>query len=240
MGKKGRKCSQMNHFSTKCPLLQPRRGHIKQINNGTSDEEFILMIENVNSIEEKLYAEIQIEGKTVRFQLDCGSTVNVLPEEIYKQVCSDPHLSMLQKADMTLVMFNKTECHLLGKRRLSVRNPKNNKRYNIEIVVVQGNLNPILGAKVIQGMNMITVNRENIAAVDSETQNKSIQEKYSDVFNGLGKLSGKLHLEIDSSTAPVKLPTRKVPIAMRAPLEKEALQTDRPRCVSQLTGFPHS
>ncbi|XP_048745965.2 uncharacterized protein K02A2.6-like [Ostrea edulis] len=222
-GKTCRKCNKMNHFSSKCLQTKPKskREHVKQVNQESSDEEFILMIENVNAIEKKIFAEIEIGNDTVKFQLDCGSTVNVLPEKIYKEVCNDPYLRMLQKADMTLVMFNKSECQPLGKRRISVRNPKNNKKYNIEIVVVEGNLNPILGAKAVQGMKMITVNTENIAAIESASQSNFIIEKYSDVFNGLGKLDGKLHLDVDKSVTPVKLPTRKVPIAMKAPLKSE-------------------
>ena len=45
--------------------------------------------------------------------------------------------------------------------------------------------------------------------------------QYTDVFTGKGKLEGLLHLEIDKNVQSVQLPTLKVPIALREPLNRE-------------------
>ena len=49
----------------------------------------------------------------------------------------------------------------------------------------------------------------------------SLLADYKDVFVGQGKLEEKLHLTLDNSVAPVILPVRKVPIAIKEPLKKE-------------------
>ena len=50
---------------------------------------------------------------------------------------------------------------------------------------------------------------------------EEIQEKYADVFQDLGKLDGKLHLEVKENVRPVQLPPRKIPIALKSKLKGE-------------------
>ena len=49
-------------------------------------------------------------------------------------------------------------------------------------------------------------------------------DKHADVFNdGLGRLPGLVHLEVDSHHKPVVLPAQKIPVSVRDQF-KEALQ----------------
>jgi hypothetical protein len=50
---------------------------------------------------------------------------------------------------------------------------------------------------------------------------KQIEEKFKNVFNGEGKLEGKLHLEIDPNVKPIQLPVRKVLVAVKEKLKFE-------------------
>lgn len=52
---------------------------------------------------------MRLRDETVKFQLDCGATVNILPADIYQQVFNDPRMERLQPTQTTLVMFNKSE-----------------------------------------------------------------------------------------------------------------------------------
>ncbi|KAK3084785.1 hypothetical protein FSP39_018986 [Pinctada imbricata] len=218
-GKECSICHNLNHFAKKCPFNDRKAKRQQKVNfvDDDSSSEEVLQVETINDIQKRLYAELEIEGQRVKFLLDCGATVNVINESLYKSLYRDDNLSGLRKDDMTLVMFNKTEVKPTGTRRVSVRNPKNRKKYSIEMVVVPGNLKPILGSKVIQGMKMITVNQENIAAVEST----DVLERFTDVFQGLGKFQGTLHLDIDKSIPPTKIPTRKVPLAVKKLLKEE-------------------
>ena len=49
-------------------------------------------------------------------------------------------------------MYNNTVIKPIGKIRFSLRNPKNNKKYNLEFQIVKEENSPVLGAKAIQGM----------------------------------------------------------------------------------------
>ena len=90
----------------------------------SSDYEYVQTVEKVHSVskKKKITAQMVFNNQTVQFQVDCGSSVNILPETLYKKLCSDPE--NLIEANMTLVMFNKSETKPLGKKRLTLRNPR--------------------------------------------------------------------------------------------------------------------
>lgn len=107
---------------------------------------------------------------------------------------------------------------------LQVANPRNRKRYKLEFIVVKKNAyRPILGCKASQEMELITGQHHNILAID-ETRSwteEQIKQDYADVFHGDGLCSGKLKLEVDERVEPVKLPKRRVPVALYNPLKEE-------------------
>ena len=88
---------------------------------------------------------------------------------------------------------------------LTLRNPKNRRKYSVEFIAVKDNLTPLLGAKVIQQMGLIEVHEENferVAATKTESQKTltahEIIEEYNDVFEGeLGTLEGMQHLDVE-------------------------------------------
>ena len=126
-------------------------------------------------------------------------------------------------------MYNKTEEKPIGKKRVQVVNPRNGRKYSVEFVVVKGKGKPLLGLRASEQMQLISVVRQNIMAIQSEepSQSKSplttesILKEYADVFRGEGKLEGDLHLEIGPNVPPVQLPTGKVPIAIKEKLKEE-------------------
>lgn len=186
-------------------------------------------VQEVHSVKKKkrITAQMIVNGQTVQFQLDCGSSVNILPETLYMQLCEDHE--NLTETNMTLVMYNKSETKPLGKRRLTLRNPRNKKKYSIEFVIVWGTeLNPILGVSAIQAMKLITLNEENFVAriagqcdITEPITKDVLQRQYPTLFEGLGKLEGELHLRIDATLQPTKNPTRKVPISLKTDLKNE-------------------
>lgn len=178
-----------------------------------------------------------VQNKHVKFQLDCGSTVNILLTKDYKKLFNDKELQVqLKPSNQALVMFNKTKTKPAGKRKITIVNPKNKKWYNLEFVVVNGNVQLFLGSEAIQRMKLITVNKvnihnDNISKIHAKTENQStestvvskqmLEKQYPDVFKGEGKLPGELKLDIDKSVTTVKLATRKVPVAPKDKIKNE-------------------
>ena len=126
------------------------------------------------------------------------------------------------------MMYNGSEVRPIGKTRIQVINPKNQKKYSVEFMVVEENCKSILEAKVTQLMNLLLVNKENIFTTESSVKyvpkfitKQHLIKEYPEVFQVQGILPRTLHLEIDESVSPVQLPTRKIPLAVKDQLEAE-------------------
>ena len=114
--------------------------------------------------------------------------------------------------------------------KTEVRNPKTNRTYVLEFYVVPRHKQPILGAAACQLMNLLTVRTENILVNDTKFHEPGnitreyLIRTYEDIFKGYGKLDGTVHLETDPDVQPVRLPLRKLPIAVK---EKVRIELER-------------
>lgn len=226
--------SRQKHHEKRRGALNRRKSQVHGIETHESDssDELVLAIEQVHSLSSKRHtAVMNIQDQYVEFHLDNGSTASILPTLVYVHLTGNKEFQNLKKTNVTLQMYNKSETKAVGTIRLSVRNPCNRKKYNLEFVIVPGKeLHFILGKRAIEGKELITVHTDMfltktqvqsdiISQIDIKEE---VNEKYSNVFKDLGKLDGKLHLEVKDSVRPVQLPPRKIPLALK-PMVKEEL-----------------
>lgn len=87
--------------------------------------------ESIDVVQEKttdpnaaLFATMLVNKKSVRFQLDCGASCNVIPANLIKA-------SHLEPCSQVLVMYNKSTLTPLGKCTLKVINPRNKKTHRV-------------------------------------------------------------------------------------------------------------
>ena len=95
-----------------------------------------------------------VAKKPVKFQVDSGSSVNVIPAELAPD-------ELLKRTMKTLRMWNDTTLQPLGSCYTILQNPKNGKKFSVEFLVVEKQLTPIRGAWAAQQMGLITVNEGN-------------------------------------------------------------------------------
>jgi len=78
---------------------------------------------------------------------------------------------------------------------------------------------PILGLAACLDFELLFVNENNICALKQIVNRKLttavIFEQYTDLFEGIGKLDGKLHLEADPNICPVKMPLREILVPIK-------------------------
>ena len=72
-----------------------------------------------------MFATLLVNGNYETFQLDSGSTVNIMIDETVLKLCGQDGLSALEETPVTLVMYNQSEVKPLGKKRFRVVNPRN-------------------------------------------------------------------------------------------------------------------
>ena len=105
--------------------------------------------------------------------------------------------------------------------RTKLQNPKNNKRYSVEFVVVEGDRTPLFGLSAAEQMKLITVNDDKLNRV-LQVSDQTVTGRFADVFDGkLGRLEGKVHLRVRDEVYPVVMPTRRMPLAVCPKLKAE-------------------
>ena len=142
-GKTCSNCGIPNHFAVACKNKSPppslatsskpptprhvhKPVHVVDEYVACDVKEQVCAVENPDR-KDKLLAVMLLNSHRVPFQLDTGATVNILPEESFKEVFGEGSLSLLDNADATLVMCNKTE-KPIGKKHVQVVNPRNRRK----------------------------------------------------------------------------------------------------------------
>ena len=146
-------CKKANHFATKCSRnspggskekrsQRPIRKKVHQLDGITepaySSEEEILSVSfdhtantvDMSKFKNKIFAHMEIADELVKMQVDSGASCNVLPQKLL------PKDSKIEKSDMELTTYSKTNLKLLGVAKVSLRNPKNRKKYRVEFAVI--------------------------------------------------------------------------------------------------------
>ena len=207
-GKVCKRCKKKNHFAKGC-----KDAAVNAIESDEDLEE--ISVVRVQAMKDKaVFAEMLVQQKPVRFQIDCGASANILPSKYVEDVDLEP-------CSQSLVMWNGTKVKPVGTCALRVVNPRNNTKYKVRFLVVRESLTPLLGLNATEKMGLLTVHKENFVSVVKNLEN-DLANKYPDVFdNGLGKLPGKVHLQVDPACQPVILPARKVPVSVKDKFKAE-------------------
>ena len=242
-GKSCLTCGVRNHFARVCQKVKNGNIHAMKpqnsadIQDDNEDVEYVTSVTlvhdsihavsatNTSPFAREIHAQLLIANQPVSFQIDCGATVNILPEKYATG-------SDLKPTSKRLCMWNNSEVIPLGTTRVITKNPKNNKRYSIEFVVVRENLIPIIGAQAAQHMSIVTIHHDHFIPVpppppkvtpaeplkiNTLSTTEQIISQYPDVFDRpLGTLAGEVHLEVAAEVRPVITPSRRIPAALRS------------------------
>ena len=210
-GKVCSKCGKRNHFA-KCCKSPNVHSITQQPESCLSDT--INNLHDRRKLRKSVYADMVVNGHTVKFQLDTGATANLIPK---KYVPEEAILDTTSK----LTMWNGATFIPAGTAILDVTNPKSGNVYKLNFIVVEEELMPILGVEAVTDLDLININFDNFvyASVCAPTV---FFDKYPRVFDdGLGQLPGKVKLSLNQDVRPRVLPTRRVPLAIRERFKQE-------------------
>ena len=185
---------------------------------------------DMSKLKNKIFAHMEIGNELVKMQVDSGASCNVLPRKFL------PKDIKIEKAKLKLTTSSKTNLKVLEVARLSLRNPKNKKKYRAEFAIIDEDYTPLLGSSAAQQMRLITVQQENILQVkDSyqELDTEQIVATYPDVFQGLGCMERVLHLEVNESASSSIMPPRRVLLTQRKRLKEELARLERANVITR-------
>ena len=249
-GKTCSSCGKPNHFAAKYFKIsrefkkkcsqKPKRKKVNQLDDisESSEEEEILSVSlahtanavDMSKLKNKIFARMEIGNELVKMQVDSGASCNVLPRKFL------PRDTEIKKTKLKLSMYSKMNLKVLGVVKLSLRNPKNKKKYRAEFAIIDEDYTPLLGSSAAQQMRLITVQQENILQVKGsyqELDTERIVATYPDVFQGLGCMEGVLRLEVDESASPPIMPPRRVPLTLRKQLKEELACLERANVITR-------
>ena len=266
-GHKCSKCAKHNHYESTCLSSQDRpekqsksslSRHMKKAksrsskrvhqlydssdaSSSESEYEYVDLItaESINAVENspssnKVFAKMCIPGRgSVKFQVDSGATVNVINQALV------PRKALIQPTATRLRMYNNAPMPVIGQARIPMTNPKNARKYKLHCIVVSDNVQPIIGLKAAQQMQLITINTENIAVVRQQHKPltaDAIAEQFPTLFdNQLGTIRDNVNLTVDPAIQPIKNAPRRVPQAMMQPLKDELDRLEKLQVIEKVT-----
>jgi hypothetical protein len=94
-------------------------------------EESLLALENADS--RRVYSKVFVDGRKVRFLLDCGSTVNILPASMMATIGHKE----LRPPRATLRMFDRQELKTVGMLTATVKHPRTHTEFDAEFYVTE-------------------------------------------------------------------------------------------------------
>ena len=191
------------------------------------DESLNVLNDSATTYPNRLYANLHVKRRQIKFQIETGATCNVIRRQ------DVPIATRLEQTKQVLTLYDGSRIEPLGRCTLEVRDPKNGNVFRSEFVVVDdAGTESIIGVSSAQEMGLIQLSMENVQAVTTQQKQQrhktkpmtkeSVMQKYPLVFQGeLGRLAGKVHLMVDETIMPTKQPAGRVPIAIKEQLQKE-------------------
>lgn len=125
-----------------------------------------------------------INDRKIRFKIDTGAQCNIIPESIHRQTGAQ-----LGKSKAKLVTYGGQCLKPIGKCLLLTEYKK--RFHHVEFQVINQSATPLLGLTTCVRLGLI----KRISEVKT-WPSQDIQEKYADVFDGLGCFEGEQHIKI--------------------------------------------
>ncbi|GFN75607.1 Zinc knuckle domain containing protein [Plakobranchus ocellatus] len=163
--------------------------------------------------------EIEISGRHTEILADSGASVNILPEQVYNALPTQPALEPCMNRIFPFSSSQPLEAKVQYKDTSRI----------VSFVVVKTSEIPTIGWNTCQALCLLkAVNK---------LQKEDITDEFSDVFSGLGKLQDhKVKLHIDKTIQPVAQKYRRIPFHIRKQLDKHLDKEEEMGVIEKATG----
>ena len=243
-------CKKWNHFAKKC-----RSRKVNELVIPESDTEFYTECIETNHRSDQAFCTLLLGQKhtPVRFKLDTGSQVNILPNHVYSSLGSPYGLS---KTDQKLSAYNDHPLHTLG--CTSLETSYKGQTLDTAFHVVETNSSPILGMRAcldhsliqlvyscdvstppgntkVKGQSTKTMGQPPKSTSQPMLDTDRVLSEFSEVFEGIGLFPGECTIHTDPSIPPVIHPPRRVPLALQDKLRSELDQMESQAIICKVT-----
>ncbi|UYV76882.1 K02A2.6-like, partial [Cordylochernes scorpioides] len=210
-GQKCNLCSKTGHFANCCPDKQAKTAEVKAVSELDEEIGFLLevsAVEDSSNLDDdegecrrRWTAEIQVNGKQVKFKLDSQADVTCVPLCLFKKIMGQQRLV---KSDINLRAAEFSELQTVGMFISTLRN--GNYEIKEKIYVIRRLSEPLLSRRACELLNL--ARRIEVVA----TRINPIKE-FPEVFEGLGQIGNPYEIKLKPGAKPYAVHTpRRVPI----------------------------
>lgn len=156
-------------------------------------------------------AELRVNDKPVKFRLDTGADVTVLPAGTYSRLFQSP----LQPVDNLLCGPNRVQLDAVG--RFDAQLQWRDRLTTQTVYVIRDVHQPLLGRDAIDALGIVK-------CMDTLSSSLNPRQQYADLFKGLGCMDGEHTIRLKPDAEPFAVFTpRRVPVNL-LPLLKQELE----------------
>ena len=214
------KCSRRGHFKKYCRSAG-RVWEIHQENSeDSSDETTETFIGVVDSHQETpdWTVNVLVNEQPVKFSIDTGADVTVIPEYVYQQAAGRINL---QPTSRKLCGPSHYALSVMGKCVVKLK--KGSRETEETVYVVRSLHRPLLGRPAIESLRLV----KRVNAIGSKTSD-NIKQQFPKLFTGLGKLEGNYHICLKPGAKPYSLTTpRRVAVPLLPQVKKELTRMEQ-------------
>ena len=212
-------CQELHHFARKCNARSKDTRLVASSEEKQGEDIPVLLIQ-VEKVGKKLLAELHCQGKGHKInkllcQLDSAASCNVLS---YQDYCTIGQ-PKLDRSQTILTMYDGSVKKSVGRCALWVKVTQGLKRLQFEVLNTKHH--SLLSLDTCLALGLLQYNSEEVSVVQmaQEMTKEQLFSDYSDVFAGIGLLSGEYDIELDPAIPPVQNRPRKIPHTMKEAVE---------------------
>ena len=201
------KCHKKGHYGAQCLTKQTQVSEIKE------QETDSVFLGEIGQLDSAWFATVYLNGQSTRFKLDTGAEVTAISESTYEDL-KGPQLSPPGK---TLYGPSRQQLHTLG--QFTGDFCHNGKTAQHSVFVVRDLKSNLLGLPAITSLGLVA----RVATTEtSEPKIQSYQERFPELFQGLGNLGEPYEIHLKPGATPHCIYTpRHVPLPLRDKVKQE-------------------
>ena len=210
------KCSKRGHWGAVCKSSKT----VSEV----KEEDYEFLGEIGTETSGKFWSvDLTLNNSSVRFKIDTGADVTVIPERIYKTLQPLPSL-----AESSKTLFGPAETTLPVRGCFTGTIQRGDKTSQQEIFVVPGARQALLGRPAIEALKVV----EKV----NEVEAKDFKANFPKLFKGLGKLDGPDYvIKLKPDAKPHALCTpRRVPVPLLSKVREELSRMEQMEIISKV------
>ncbi|UYV79328.1 K02A2.6-like, partial [Cordylochernes scorpioides] len=226
-------CSKTGHFANCCPDKQAKTAEVKAVSELDKEIGFLLEVsaaEDSSNLDDdegecrrRWTAEIQVNGKQVKFKLDSQADVTCVPLCLFKKMMGQQRLV---ESDINIRAAEFSELQTVGMFISTLRN--GNYEIKEKIYVIRRLSEPLLSRRACELLNL--ARRIEVVA----TRINPIKE-FPEVFEGLGQIGNPYEIKLKPGAKPYAVHTpRRVPIPLMEKLKTRLEELEKAGIIAQV------